>query len=81
MLLLYEDEKLQEQARSHIPLKSLKEQATKDSEKIRSEDGIVAVSPNDCFLLLLLDWFKSKRSWVIFYVSTTWPKHHIIRNL
>lgn len=57
---MYEEEDLQELACSKIPVSKLKEQAEKNSVQTKNEDGVAAVSINDCLLLLLLEWFKSE---------------------
>lgn len=56
---LYEEDELQNLARSKIPVSKLKEKADKNSQATSDQTGKCLVSMNDCLLLLLLQWFKN----------------------
>lgn len=47
-------------ALSKMPMDRLNKQAEKDSESSKDQHGKQSVSQQDCLLLLLLAWFKSK---------------------
>ena len=57
-MLLYEEDDLQTIARSYIPLDELKTKAEKEYSKTKNLNPTSSVE--DCLLLELLAWFKSK---------------------
>lgn len=60
LVFLYEEKELQELALSKMPMARLNEQAEKDGVSSKHQHGKQSVSQQDCLLLLLLAWFKSK---------------------
>lgn len=56
-VLLYEEEDLQEIARSSIPMDTLQKKADKEFNKLKNTDP--SLTQRDCLLLELLAWFKS----------------------
>ncbi|XP_062574354.1 peptide-N(4)-(N-acetyl-beta-glucosaminyl)asparagine amidase-like [Saccostrea cucullata] len=66
-VLLYEDPRLQQKARSVIPLETLKKEAHDKLETIKKEDSsaLASIDFRDLMLLGLLSWFKNSFfSWV-----------------